>query len=247
MVALPRQLVLSFLCVAGPAAFLSTASPASAEWFADVYGGAVHTPRSDVTLTVNNPASTPADHTFQSVKWNDSPTYGGRAGYWFEAVPWYGVGLDVFHFNSDIPTQMVPLTVRGATVTANLQAIDFSITALAFDLVRLRAPLLVSEDHPNGRLQPYVTVGPALFFTRARNTTNSELIGNQNAKDTAVGFKGGAGASWQIHRYVALFGEYRFTHFRAEPVFNSAGSGIPIPLGTDINTHHLLGGISFRY
>ena len=247
MVGLSRQLVLFFLCAAGAAEILLAGSPASAEWFADVYGGAAHTPRSDVTLTVNNPASTPADHVFHNVKWDDSLVYGGRVGYWFETIPWFGVGLDVFHFKADIPTQMVPLTVRGATVTATLQEIDFSITGLAFDVVRLRLPLLVSEERPRGRLQPYLTIGPALFFTRAQNTTNSELIINQKATDTALGFKVGTGASWQIHKYVAVFGEYRFTHFRAEPVFTSSSSGIPIPLGSDINTHQLLAGISFRY
>jgi len=246
MVSLSRRLVRSSLCVAGTAAFLLSGSPASAEWFADVYGGAAHTLRSDVTLIVNGPPGAPADHAFHKVKWDDSPVYGGRVGYWFESIPWFGVGLDVFHFDADIPTQMVPVTISGATVTATLQEIDFSITALAFDVVRLRVPLLVSEEHPWGRLQPQLTLGPALFFTRAQNKTNSELT-THKATDTALGFQAGLGASWQIHKYLAVFGEYRFTHFRAEPVLTGTITGSPIPLESDINTHQLVVGISFRY
>ena len=198
-----------------------------------------------MTLVVN-PPSGPATHTFHDVKWDSSPTVGGRVGYWFEKVPWYGIGLDVFHFNADIPTQTVSATIRGATAQATLQAIDFSITAIAFDVIRLRLPLRVSPEFPKGQLQPYMTVGPALFLTRATNTTNAELS-TQAATDTSLGVKVGAGASWQLFEHVAVFGEYRFTHVHTEPVFNSALSSRQIPLQSDLNTHHLLGGVSFRF
>src|SRR2546422_10693182 len=60
---------------------------ASAEWYADLYGGATHTPRSDVTLIIRLPSG-PFDHVFHDVKWDDSASVGGRAGYWFETLPW---------------------------------------------------------------------------------------------------------------------------------------------------------------
>ncbi|TLY39969.1 MAG: porin family protein [Nitrospirae bacterium] len=240
-----RSLHRLILGLVGLAWFLMTAPPAAAEWFADLYGGAAGTERSDVTLVVN-PPSGPANHTFHNVKWDISATVGGRAGYWFERFPWYGIGLDVFHFNADIPTQTVSLTIPGATVPATLQEIDFSITAIAFDVIRLRLPLRVSPEFPKGQLQPYLTVGPALFLTRATNKTNAELT-TQTATDTSLGVKVGAGASWQLFEHVAVFGEYRFTHFRAEPVLNSALSSLRVPLQSDLNTHHLLAGISWRF
>ena len=233
------------LCFGVSAGLMARASPVSAEWFADLYVGAAYTPRSDVTLVVR-PPSGPADHTFHDVKWDNSVVYGGRFGYWFETTPWFGVGLDVFHFNSDIPSQTVSATIRGATAPATLQTIDFSVIALAFDVVRLRLPLLVSSEHPKGRLQPYATAGPALFGTRAKNTTNAELS-TVTATDSSTGIKLGAGLSWQLAKQVAAFGEYRFTHFRAEPVFNSALSSLRVPLQTDLNTHHLIGGVSFQF
>src|SRR2546426_2842890 len=66
------------LGLVGLAWFLMTAPPAAAEWFADLYGGAAGTERSDVTLVVN-PPSGPANHTFHNVKWDISATVGGRA------------------------------------------------------------------------------------------------------------------------------------------------------------------------
>ena len=233
------------LCFAAAAELLATASPVSAEWFADLYAGAAYTSNSDVTLVVN-PPSGPADHTFHDVKWDNSAVFGGRVGYWFETTPWFGVGLDVFHFDSNIPSQTVSTTILGATAPATLQEIDFSIIAIAFDVVRLRVPLQVSPEFPNGRLQPYATAGPAMFRTRAKNIGNAQLS-TATATDSSWGIKVGAGLTWQLTKQVAVFGEYRFTHFRPEPVFNSASSSLQVPLQTDLNTHHLLGGVSFQF
>ena len=244
MAGIPLKLLLACLCVAGPAWLLVPASPASAEWYADLYGGIAYTARSDATLVLRAPNST--DHTFYNVKWDSSSLIGGRAGYWFETVPWFGIGLDAFRFYPDIPTQTVPGTIQGVIQPVSLKAIEYSVTAIAFDMVRLRLPLLESQEFPKGRLQPYMTVGPALFFTRAKNTVNGELD-TQTATDTSLGVKAGAGASLQLSKRIAVFGEYRFTHFRAEPVFNSTISSLRVPLESDLNTHHLLGGVSFRF
>jgi len=227
--------------------WLVTSAPqASGEWFADLYGGATYTPRSDVTLVIQLPGLS-ADHTLHRVKWDTAPTFGGRAGYWFEALPWLGVGLDVFHLGSNISTQTVPITVVGINTTAQLQAIDFSITAIAFDVIRLRWPLLTSAEFPKGQLQPYFTVGPALFITQAKDTNNF-IPSNQSVTDTSLGVKVGTGITWQLLTHVAFFGEYRFTHFSPQPTFfNASPIPIQVPLQTDLNSHHLIAGISFRF
>jgi opacity protein-like surface antigen len=221
---------------------LVVTTPASAEWFADLYGGASHTPRSDVVLVVRPSA----DHTFHDLKWNPSGTLGARAGYWFDAAPWYGIGLDVFHFDANLPTQTVDTTISGVTAPATLQAIDFSVNVIAFDLVRLRASLMADAQYPQGRLQPYVTAGPALFKTRVTNKGNGELS-TRAVNDTSWGYKVGAGLAWQLSKAAALFGEYRYTHVRAEPTLDGTITGARIPMRLDLDTHHLVGGVSFRF
>src|SRR2546428_12334402 len=116
---------------------------ASAEWYPELYGGATHPPRSDVTLIIRLPSG-PFDHVFHDVKWDDSASVGGRAGYWSETLPWLGVGLDVFHFGSNLSTQTVLLTISaiGFSGSGQLQAIDFSIHANAFHVVGRRGPFL---------------------------------------------------------------------------------------------------------
>jgi opacity protein-like surface antigen len=240
----PRPL-LAALCFAALAGFLTRSSPASAEFFADLYVGAAYTPNSDVTFVIRLPTGA-ADHTSHDVKWDTSGTIGARFGYWFESVPWFGIGLDVFTFNADIPTQTVPTTILGVTAPARLGAIDVSVTAIAFDMVRLRYPFLVSPQFPRGRLQAYATAGPALFQTRVKNVGNSELT-TGSATDTSSGVKAGAGLYWQLGKEVAIFGEYRYTHYSAEPVLQSALSPLPVPFQFDLDTHHLVAGVSFRF
>jgi opacity protein-like surface antigen len=216
---------------------LAIATSGRAEWFADLYGGAAYTPRSDIVLVIGSPTG-PADHTFHSVKWNNSPTLGARAGYWFEAAPWYGVGLDVFRFSADVPTQMVDTTISGVSAPATLRAIDFDVTALALDLVRLRYPM--------GRFEPQLTAGPALFRVRATNRENGEMT-TTPAVDSTWGYKLGAGLAWRMTKALALFGEYRFTHVHSEPVLEGTITNARVPMKFDLDTHHLVAGASLRW
>src|SRR5438445_10782153 len=93
---------------------------ASAEWYADLYGGATHTPRSDVTLIIRLP-SVPFDHVFHDVKWDDSASVGGRAGYWFETLTLLGVVLDEYVFVTKLDTQNVLLTVQSTHISRSVQ------------------------------------------------------------------------------------------------------------------------------
>jgi opacity protein-like surface antigen len=224
---------------------LAMADSACAEWFADLYGGSAYTPRSDVTLVVRPPGFD-FDHTFHDVKWDPSGEFGVRIGYWFDSAPWYGIGLDVFRFNANIPSQTVDATILGATSPATLQAIDVSVTAFALDLVRLRSQFLVSRDYPMGRLQPYLTAGPALFKVRATNVGNGELT-TQPGTDSSTGYKVGGGASWQLTKEMAIFGEYRYTHVNTAPVLTGAVTGISVPFQFKLNTHHVVAGLSYSF
>lgn len=217
---------------------VAAAPPSSAEWFADLYLGAALTESADFRITA--PAVAPGlTIVFQDVEFEPSVAYGGRGGYWFDGAPFLGLALDVSHFEPDIDAQVVTATVIGSDTLAH---IDASVTALALDLM-LRWGFLATPDRPNGRLQPYVTVGPAIFFSRIRDTATLDPPG-QSDSDTSVGVKVGAGLAWQVHANVAVFAEYRFTHF--SPRLRVSDRGAAERIDTDINTHHLIGGLSFR-
>ena len=219
----------------GLIALLALAStPAFAQWQADLFLGAAYTPKSDMTLVVNTPGGN-ANHTFHDVHWSNSVEIGARATYWLPSVPWYGIGFELAAFDADIPKQSVNLTIQGATAPATLGEIDVSVLSLGLDLVRLRY---------RGTLEPYFAAGPALFRVKATNRGNGELS-TRPATDDAWGYKAGAGLAWHVSRSVAVFGEYRYTHVRAEPTIDSALSSSRIPLRFDLDTHHLVAGVSF--
>jgi opacity protein-like surface antigen len=62
-----------------------------------------------------------------------------------------------------------------------------------------------------------------------------------------MGYKLGAGLSWQLTRVAAIFGEYRYTHVHAEPVLDGTITGARVPMPLDLNTHHLVAGVSLRF
>jgi opacity protein-like surface antigen len=221
------------------------AGAARAEAFADLYGGSAYTPRSDIVLVVGSPSG-PADHTFHDVKWDSSRVYGARAGYWLETAPWYGFGLDVFRFSANVPAQTVDTTISGVTAPATLKQIDFSVVSVGFDVLRLRYPLFASAQFPRGRLDPYLTAGPAIFRVTVTNKGNGELT-TAPASDTVTGYKAAGGLSWGLTKDFGLFGELRYTHFHAEPKLQGTITGARVPTRFDLDTWHLLVGGSFRF
>ena len=221
-------------------------SPVQAEVVGELYGGGVFTKSADATDT----SSLGLTGTFQNIKFDSTGTVGGRMGYWFDevgSVGAFGVGLDVFHFNANIDRQTVPVTVAGFSGTSTLDPIDISTVGIGFDLLRFRLHLNKSDEFQNGRVQPYFSAGPALFLTNISDTTNFTPA-NQSKSDTTLGVKVGAGLNFHVTKALSLFGEYRFTHFNAEGTFQDT---TPPPsqetLSTDVNTHHLVGGIAYHF
>jgi len=129
----------------------------------------------------------------------------------------------------------------------DIDSIKFSTLGIGFDVLRFRFHLLKSEELPNGRIQPYVSAGPAIFITEVSDSTNFAPA-NQDAKHTSVGVKAGAGVHVQLPWALSVFGEYRFTHFTPEAQFQDTTFLVSQEtLKTNLNTHHLVGGIAFHF
>jgi opacity protein-like surface antigen len=110
----------------------------------------------------------------------------------------------------------------------------------------LRLPLWKSTEAPQGRVQPYVAVGPPFFITTItpRNTRN--FRNHDDDTDYSFGFKAAAGVAVQVFSNLALFGEYRFTHVSPEVELHDANLN-RTTLRTDLDTHSALVGISARW
>jgi len=65
--------------------------------------------------------------------------------------------------------------------------------------------------------------------------------GSDHDVDARVGFTAGTGVVFMFTKNIGAFGEYRFTYDR--PKFDVGGVNIEPKL----NSHHLLGGVTFRF
>lgn len=238
---------LRFMVVAAALATVVVgARPAAAEWFADLYTGLSFTQNSDLKLN---------DHgigqgTFEDVEFDRSLAWGGRAGRFFDRVPFLGVGLDFFRYYPYIGPQSVQLrgcfypggcgSGRGGT-----GSFDVETTAISVDLF-LRLPLLRSDDAPQGRIQPYLVAGPPIFMTTITPRHTRNFRNHDDDTDFSFGYKLGAGVAVQIVKNLSLFGEYRFTHVSPEVELRDA-SNRKTTLRTDLDTHSALFGISARW
>lgn len=242
-----RRSVLGWtLLVAGLASAGFGSRPASAEWFADLYAGSSFTQNSDLKLNDQGIGQ----GTFEDVEFDKALAWGGRAGRYFDSLPFLGLGLDFFRFSPYIGPQSVNLrgcfypggcgSGRGGT-----GSFDVETTAVSVDLM-LRLPLLKTADAPHGRVQPYVAVGPPLFMTTITPRHTRNFRNHESDTEFSFGYKLAGGVAVQIFSNLSLFGEYRFTHVSPEVELRDA-SNRKTTLRTELDTHSALLGISARW
>lgn len=220
--------------------------PAAAEWFADVFAGLSLTHDHDLELDDRGIGR----GVYEGVEFDRSLAWGGRAGRYFDSLPFVGLAVDFFRFYPYLPPQSVHLhgcffpggcgTGQGGT-----GSFDVETTALSVDLM-LRLPLLRSPAAPQGRVQPYLAVGPPLFITTITPVRTRSFRNHDGDTDYSFGVKAAAGVAIQVYQSLAVFGEYRFTHVSPEVELRDANLN-RVTLRTDLDTHSALVGISARW
>ena len=132
-----------------------------------------------------------------------------------------------------------------------IRRFEISVTSLAFDVLFLRLPIAVSADHPGGRLQPYVSAGPAIFIASMTDTGNF-LPAGQTSTSTSVGAQVGAGVNWLLTPSTGFFVEYRYSVFQLDDRFFNGKVVNGLPLGrTDgsatFGIDSVVAGLTFRF
>jgi len=154
--------------------------------------------------------------------WETSVTAGARFGFWSNAFPFLGLALDGSFFQPSKDLTVYPISL----------------------LLMARLPLLKSPDRPQGLLQPYIGAGPALFISDL-NGRLADLSAHVSDVSVDVGVDVRGGVTFMLFQNVGLFGEYRFTH--VQPGFGVDVSGVDLNAKTKLDTHHFLGGLTFRF
>jgi len=215
--------------------------PASvkAEVFLDFYGGLAMTDSGKVKgketfVPFLGIGPTTTRKFRQHVDFKNSFSTGARFGYWIERFPWLGGAIDASFFEAN----------------AKNADINIPVGALSF-LLMFRYPLLVNEQFPKGRLQPYVGIGPELAFSEISAEFRENGSGKIKEFATGIGLDLRTGFLWQFHRHWGFFAEYRLTHVKLEADKDDDdvffGGYALEEIQTTLTTHHFLGGISFRF
>jgi len=119
--------------------------------------------------------------------------YGMKLG----VFPWQWVGLEVEAFNTSTHTKQQTEVLTGPSgfsTSATLAGIAERVTVLAFNVI---------ARYPGKQFQPYIGVGPGLFFMRSR-------LGTESVSDATVGINAMAGLNVRITEHLGLFGEYKY-------------------------------------
>jgi opacity protein-like surface antigen len=210
---------------------------APAEPYVGIYGGAAFTQSTGLQAAI--PGVTATAHDLER---DTTAVVGGRAGYWLDPFPYVGLEIDVFHTRPNAPAQSVSVTVEdNPAESARLGKLDFGITTLGLNIL---------GRWPGHRFEPYAGAGPALFFTRLKDTGSSGASivapSGQHDTSTTVGVQAVAGLRFFATRNIALFSEYKFSHHKPQFELNDELLG-PTSVTTPFNTHYLNFGVTYHF
>jgi hypothetical protein len=194
--------------------------------FSDLYIGFAVTADSQVTLDgVVQEASLLCGAECSSAK---SPVGGIRVGWFVGRFPWLGVAGDFSVF----------IQSWGIESPYEITAIPISA------LLMLRAPLVRSPEHPNGRAQPYLAIGPSLMLSRAKLATGLAALDTaQVDSDTSVdpALDARVGIRLVASSWISVILEYRATYFN--PTWKLRGRSVE----TSVWTNHFNIGLGIHY
>jgi outer membrane protein W len=172
---------------------------------------------------------------------------GMKFGYWFTpqgtyAASWYtdwmkylGFYTDVSYNSLDLSNQNGILNVGGAATGVNVFS-NGGLVTWAF-MFAGRYGFFPDSAVPFGRLQPYIAVGPALFFTDQKFTANLPVaaIGIQpGGKDSIdVGLAAELGARYFFNKAISVEASFKYRYFSPSYTYShviNAGGGIPVTI-----------------
>lgn len=130
-----------------------------------------------------------------------SVNVGGKLGHYFSRAKWLGVETAVSYTTPHIKEGSITFTGPGGSLNSG------TLSGVHQRMIIWDVALLIR--YPGNRLQPYVGVGPALFFGTLKGPSAPP---GQSA--TSIGFNAEAGLRYFLTRHVALFGEGTYSRAR---------------------------------
>ena len=237
----------------GSVLMLWISTNAQAEFIAEIYGGEGWTGQHNAQVSLPNAGIT---GTHYELQFDSAAIVGGRASYWFNRFKYLGFGLDVSHYfgpDQKEQTALTQLCVTGFGCSVSPEMIKkFSnnVTVVGFDAM-FRCPLFISDQFEQGKLQPYIDVGPAVFMTTLNDTGNFIPTG-QSSTYSSVGIRAGAGLKLFFTSNIGAFVEYKEMNFQVDDTFYNGAVVHGLTLGKTLgsatfNIQSIVAGGSWRF
>ena len=201
----------------------------AAEKFIDLYFGQNTT--NDAEVSAGRYEWFGDQYASEEIDFDPSGLYGLRWKFWSDSIRQIGWAIDIFYFEAEsekVDVSMIPLSV----------------------LLMLRLPLFVGDEFPGGILQPYIGLGPSIYFYNIHINFKPEIWERISHYDGEFGWQCHAGLLWQFHKDYGLFAEYRYTTCRMNERWETDEWFSPDyteEFDVKLDTHHFLVGMSFRF
>lgn len=220
--------------------WLASAQQRDHDPYVSIFGGMAFPNKTDVPIT-----SPTTNATLLGVTLDDSASWGGKAGVWFnqfrDALPMdldFGLQLDVTnYYPSQGGGQSVGASgsilgipaVSGTTSQVNFQSTVFAVNFLT------RVPMAVSPEYPNGEWFPYLGVGIGM-----QRTAYTATGGSGEAWDHAYQALGGV--QYMLTPAIGLYAEYKYT--MSEQLIRNIGTQDG---RYDFNVSHIVAGLAWHF
>lgn len=225
----------------------------NAELVVNFYGGTGFTQKHNANVNLPDAG---ISGTHEALEFNTAATIGGRAVYWIDSLPYLGLGIDTSHLfgpdqkNQIALTELCVVDDGCSTSPETIKKFNNNVTTIGFDAM-FRYPMLKSAKFSHGQLQPYLTVGPAIFITTLKDTDNFIPAG-QSSTYTSLGVKAGAGLMLFLTKRMGAFIEYRNNNFQVKDHYNNARVEHDITLGKTLgsatfNIQAIVAGVNVRF
>lgn len=132
----------------------------------------------------------------------NSPLFGVKLGHYFSRARWIGIETEVTYSNPHVKQGSLTFSGPGG------QATSPELAGLTQRMITW-APLTLLVRYPGQRIQPYLGVGPAVFFARLQGPTAPP-----GQSGTAIGLNAEGGVRYLITRHWTLFGEGKYNRAR---------------------------------
>ena len=175
----------------------------------------------------------PSGTTMSDRALKSSLLYGGKLGYFFPRAKWFGLETEVYNTTPHIKQQLTTINIPGAgSASGVLPGDHFRVLTWA--------PMNLVFRYPSTRLQPYVAIGPGVFFAQVK-TTQTGFEGSQSS--TKLGLNAQAGVRYYITRHVTAFGEWKYNYAR----FNFSENDTQFGFKATYSMNHVVFGLGYHF